>query len=77
MPYVHWLRQGVSLTPESEVPIGKNTLVLTDVRLSQTYTCMASSSLGTHRYKVRVTVKGKDMHYTFNYTVFPDLAKTL
>jgi len=37
---------------------GKNILMLTDLRRSSTYTCVASSDLGNIAYDVDVVVKG-------------------
>ncbi|XP_055547044.1 tyrosine-protein phosphatase Lar isoform X2 [Wyeomyia smithii] len=47
MPYVKW-RQGIDhdLTPENDVPVGRNILELSDIRHSTNYTCVASSTLG-------------------------------
>lgn len=47
MPYVKW-RQGVDqeLTPENDVPVGRNVMELTNIRHSANYTCVASSTLG-------------------------------
>uniref|UniRef100_A0A182T9Q4 protein-tyrosine-phosphatase n=1 Tax=Anopheles maculatus TaxID=74869 RepID=A0A182T9Q4_9DIPT len=47
MPVVKW-RKGVDqdLTPENDVPVGRNVLELTDIRVSTNYTCIAQSSLG-------------------------------
>uniref|UniRef100_A0A182KAD5 protein-tyrosine-phosphatase n=1 Tax=Anopheles christyi TaxID=43041 RepID=A0A182KAD5_9DIPT len=47
MPSVKW-RKGVDqdLTPENDVPVGRNVLELTDIRVSTNYTCIAQSSLG-------------------------------
>ncbi|MCJ8749222.1 hypothetical protein PDJAM_G00173730 [Pangasius djambal] len=52
MPYVKWMLGTEDLTPEDDMPIGKNVLELTDVRQSANYTCVAMSTLGvieTHR----------------------------
>ena len=46
MPFVKW-RQGVKdLTPDDAVPIGKNVLLLNNIRKTNTYTCVAASKLG-------------------------------
>ena len=44
MPHVKW-RKGVAtdLTPEDQIPIGKNVLKLTNIQESENYTCIASS----------------------------------
>ncbi|XP_065084231.1 tyrosine-protein phosphatase Lar isoform X2 [Ochlerotatus camptorhynchus] len=47
MPFVKW-RQGIDqdLTPETDVPVGRNILELSNIRHSANYTCVASSTLG-------------------------------
>ncbi|XP_053675759.1 tyrosine-protein phosphatase Lar [Anopheles nili] len=47
MPNVKW-RKGVDqdLTPENDVPVGRNVLELIDIRVSTNYTCIAQSNLG-------------------------------
>ena len=46
MPFVKW-REGVKdLTPDNAVPIGKNVLLLHNIRQTSTYTCVAASKLG-------------------------------
>ncbi|XP_064213191.1 tyrosine-protein phosphatase Lar isoform X5 [Tribolium castaneum] len=47
MPFVKW-RKGLTqdLTPEDKLPIGKNTLQLTNIQESANYTCIAASVLG-------------------------------
>ena len=45
MPFVKW-REGVKdLTPDNDVPIGKNVLMLTNIRDTSNYTCVAASNL--------------------------------
>ncbi|KAJ3613986.1 hypothetical protein NHX12_017563 [Muraenolepis orangiensis] len=46
MPYVKWMLGAEDLTPEDDMPIGRNVLELTDVRQSNNYTCVAMSTLG-------------------------------
>lgn len=58
MPYVKWRLGAVELTPEDEVPIGRNVLSLNDVRESTNYTCVASSELGNIEDVAHVKVKG-------------------
>ena len=58
MPYVKWRKGSEELTPEDLVPVGKNVLMLDDIRESANYTCVAASDLG-HIEKVgHVKVKG-------------------
>lgn len=59
MPYVKWMLGTEDLTPEDDMPIGKNVLELTDVRQSANYTCVAMSTLGVIETVAQITVKGK------------------
>ena len=46
MPFVKW-REGVKdLTPDDDVPIGKNILLLKTLRETTNYTCVAASKFG-------------------------------
>ena len=58
MPYVKWRIGTVELTPQDDIPIGKNVLMLTDVRETATYTCEAASALGNIEAEAQVKVKG-------------------
>ena len=58
MPYVKWRLGAVELTPEENIPIGKNVLMLTDIRESANYTCVAASDLGNIEAIAQVKVKG-------------------
>ena len=58
MPYVKWRLGAVELTPEDTIPIGKNVLMLKDVRESANYTCVAASDLGNIEAIAQVKVKG-------------------
>ncbi|CAL8324340.1 unnamed protein product [Arctogadus glacialis] len=57
MPYVKWMLGTEDLTPEDEMPIGRNVLELTGVRESANYTCVAMSSLGIIEEAAQVSVK--------------------
>ncbi|XP_041658746.1 receptor-type tyrosine-protein phosphatase S-like isoform X13 [Cheilinus undulatus] len=57
MPYVKWMLGSEDLTPEDEMPIGRNVLELKGVRESANYTCMAMSSLGIIEATAQVLVK--------------------
>ncbi|XP_028833285.1 receptor-type tyrosine-protein phosphatase S-like isoform X12 [Denticeps clupeoides] len=57
MPYVKWMLGTEDLTPEDDMPIGRNVLELTDVRQSANYTCVAMSTLGVIETVVQITVK--------------------
>lgn len=46
MPHVKWMKGAQDLTPENEIPIGRNVLQLTNIQQSSNYTCIAASSLG-------------------------------
>ncbi|XP_055908699.1 tyrosine-protein phosphatase Lar isoform X5 [Eupeodes corollae] len=46
MPHVKWMKGPQDLTPENEIPIGRNVLQLTNIQQSSNYTCIAASSLG-------------------------------
>lgn len=59
MPYVKWMLGAEDLTPEDDMPIGRNVLELTDVRQSANYTCVAMSTLGVIEAMAQITVKGQ------------------
>ncbi|XP_076649088.1 tyrosine-protein phosphatase Lar isoform X4 [Halictus rubicundus] len=47
MPYVKWKKDpATDLTPDDNLPVGKNVLMLTDIQESANYTCTAASELG-------------------------------
>ena len=56
MPFVKW-RKGLEDLDE-ELPIGKNILVLEDIRESANYTCVASSKLGQVENTTYIRVEG-------------------
>lgn len=60
MPYVKW-RKGAAqeLTSEDNLPVGLNTLELTDIQESANYTCVAASSLGVIEAVAQVKVQCK------------------
>ncbi|CAB1433282.1 unnamed protein product [Pleuronectes platessa] len=57
MPYVKWMLNSEDLTPEDEMPVGRNVLELGSVRESANYTCVAMSSLGIIEAVAQITVK--------------------
>ncbi|XP_019201420.1 receptor-type tyrosine-protein phosphatase S isoform X13 [Oreochromis niloticus] len=57
MPYVKWMLNAEDLTPEDEMPVGRNVLELSNVRESANYTCVAMSSLGIIEAVAQITVK--------------------
>lgn len=59
MPYVKWTMDLVELTKEEEMPMGRNVLEVTNIRVSANYTCVAISSLGMIEATAQVTVKGE------------------
>lgn len=73
MPYVKWMLGAEDLTPEDDMPIGRNVLELTDVRQSANYTCVAMSTLGVIEAVAQITVKGKHelfLHHHFTDCIF-------
>jgi len=66
MPFVKWRLGALELTPEDNIPIGKNVLMLSDIRESATYTCVAASDLGNIESDAEVRVKGRFI-FIFNF----------
>lgn len=60
MPYVKWMLNSEDLTPEDEMPVGRNVLELNGVRESANYTCVAMSSLGIIEAVSQIIVKCKN-----------------
>ena len=55
-------RKGVEdLTPDDAIPIGKNVLLLTNIRETAVYTCAASSKLGLKEINTTVKVQCKEI----------------
>ena len=65
MPTIRWRLGAVDLTPELDAPFGRNVLRLTDVRQTATYTCVASSELGSIEHQAEVQVKGTGTRLLF------------
>uniref|UniRef100_A0A4W5LXT8 protein-tyrosine-phosphatase n=1 Tax=Hucho hucho TaxID=62062 RepID=A0A4W5LXT8_9TELE len=57
MPYVKWMLGTEDLTPEDDMPIGRNVLELGDIHQSNNYTCVAMSTLGVIEAMAQITVK--------------------
>ncbi|XP_029470478.1 receptor-type tyrosine-protein phosphatase S isoform X15 [Rhinatrema bivittatum] len=57
MPYVKWMIGEEDLTPEDDMPVGRNVLELTNIKESANYTCVAMSSLGVIYATAQITVK--------------------
>lgn len=66
MPYVKWMLGAEDLTPEDDMPIGRNVLELNDVRQSANYTCVAMSTLGVIEAIAQITVKGISQAHLFD-----------
>lgn len=66
MPYVKWMLNAEDLTPEDEMPVGRNVLELSSVRESANYTCVAMSSLGIIESVAQITVKCKRLRPFIN-----------
>jgi len=58
MPNIRWRLGAIELTPEKEAPLGRDVLTLNDIRQTATYTCVASSELGSIEHQAEVQVKG-------------------
>lgn len=60
MPFVKWRRgQATDLTPEDQIPVGKNVLELQNIQESANYTCIAASALGVIERTTELVVKCK------------------
>lgn len=70
MPHVKWMKDHVDLTPENEVPIGKNILHLKNIQQSANYTCVASSSLAQIEQTASVKVQCNGFSIVYSYTTF-------
>uniref|UniRef100_UPI00398EF790 receptor-type tyrosine-protein phosphatase S-like isoform X13 n=1 Tax=Pristiophorus japonicus TaxID=55135 RepID=UPI00398EF790 len=57
MPYVKWMLGTEDLTPEDDMPVGRNVLELNSIRESANYTCVAMSSLGVIETMSQIIVK--------------------
>lgn len=80
MPYVKWMLNAEDLTPEDEMPVGRNVLELSSVRESANYTCVAMSSLGIIESVAQITVKCKSLRSFINtakMTIFKTLTLLL
>ncbi|XP_033187090.1 tyrosine-protein phosphatase Lar isoform X10 [Bombus vosnesenskii] len=58
MPYVKWKKgPSTDLTPDDNLPVGRNVLILTNVKESANYTCTAASDLGIIEVTTMVKVQ--------------------
>ncbi|XP_043511829.1 tyrosine-protein phosphatase Lar-like [Frieseomelitta varia] len=58
MPYVKWKKgPSTDLTPDDNLPVGRNVLTLTNVKESANYTCTAASDLGIIEVTTMVKVQ--------------------
>jgi hypothetical protein len=78
MPFVKWKKDpATDLTPDDNLPVGKNVLVLTDIQESANYTCTAASDLGvietTTMVKVQCSYQGSPFLHLRHR--FADLAR--
>lgn len=69
MPYVRWKSGAADLTPEDQLPVGKNVLELTNILESKNYTCIAASTLGTIEAHAMVKVQCKFIKMLFSSLV--------
>ena len=71
MPFVKWREGSRDLTPDNELPIGKNVLELKNIRDTGNYTCVAASKLGIIETHTVVKVQGEKIsffsHFTFSF----------
>jgi hypothetical protein len=59
MPNVKWRKaESIDLTPEDNIPIGKNVLELKEVKETANFTCIAVSPIGTIEARTLVKVQG-------------------
>ena len=65
MPFVKWREGQKDLTPDNAVPIGKNVLMLTNIRTTATYTCVAASKLGIIETQTVVKVQCKSLQQIY------------
>ena len=71
MPFVKWREGTRDLTPDNELPIGKNVLELKNIRDTSNYTCVAASKLGIIETHTIVKVQGKRK---FVWTLLPPVS---
>ena len=64
MPYVKWREGSRDLTPDSDLPIGKNVLELSNIRDTSNYTCVAASKLGIIETHTVVKVQGESSFHS-------------
>ncbi|KFM62076.1 Tyrosine-protein phosphatase Lar, partial [Stegodyphus mimosarum] len=76
MPYVKWKKSLIDLTPEHDIPIGRNVLQLTDIRDSANYTCVAASKLGSIEAVAQVVVQGTALPRPPNNVQISDVTAT-
>ena len=68
---VQWREGARDLTPDSELPIGKNVLELSNIRDTSNYTCVAASKLGIIETHTVVKVQGRELTY------FPNISNSV
>lgn len=65
MPFVKWRQGTVDLTPDDNIPVGRNILVLPNILNSANYTCIAVSQLGQIEATAVVKVQCKCSYIYF------------
>lgn len=76
MPFVKWRKEpATDLTPDDNLPVGKNVLTLVDIQESANYTCTAASDLGiidaTTMVKVQCSYRALQIDRSFLLSAFP------
>lgn len=61
MPYIRWSRQGEPPGDQTNAPIGRDVLRLSNIQESANYTCRAASDLGTIEVTTEIRVEGNLM----------------
>lgn len=67
MPYVKWQKEPkIDMTPEDQLPVGKNILEVKNAQTSENYTCIATSFLGSVNATTIVKVQCKYFPFYLN-----------
>lgn len=72
MPFVKWKKGTVDITPEDEIPVGRNILELTNIVSSANYTCIAASTLGQIEASAIVKVQCKCVYIWCGVVIMVD-----
>lgn len=81
MPLVKWRKDpSTDLTPDDNLPVGKNVLILTEIKESANYTCTAASPLGvieaTSTVKVQCSYRILPMYIPYRIATHRDGSKS-